>query len=103
MPEPLKEENKIRNAYTKESLKDQLLAHFERRFKDELKRARDNGTFVNLWPDIDEGAHGKLTATVTLSCSVNGKLQESRALYEYRPSSMSAQRAGWYCYHDWRD
>jgi hypothetical protein len=53
--------------------------------------------------DIIAGKHGALTATVTLTTTVNDKVSNARALYEYRLGSPSGKPEGWHCYNDWND
>ncbi|MFJ2991215.1 hypothetical protein [Pandoraea sp. NPDC087047] len=91
------------NAYIRELRRKELLAHFNERFADDLKNARERCSYVHVSEDMKEGARGKLTATVTLTWAVGEEVRHSRALYEYRLQSASVPREGWYCYHDWRD
>lgn len=93
----------MRNEYTMDRLRKELLDDFERRFQEELKRARERCSYVNISANIEEGTRGKLTATVTLTCAVGERVTESRALYEYQERSPSVQTARWYCTRDWRD
>ncbi|VVE77105.1 hypothetical protein PCA31118_05395 [Pandoraea captiosa] len=91
------------NDYTRELRRKELLAHFDKRFADDLKIARERCSFVAVSEDIQEDARGKLTATVTLTCASGEKVSNSRALYEYRQRSASVPQEGWHCYLDWRD
>lgn len=84
-------------------LRGELMAHFERRFEADLKYVRENCATVNISYDIGEEKGGRLTATVTLTCTNGGKVTKSPALYEYRQRQSSGGAEGWYCYNDWRD
>ncbi|WP_175927412.1 hypothetical protein [Burkholderia cepacia] len=91
------------NDYTRERRREELLAHFKKRFEDDLKDARARCSYVDVSETMNEDASGKLTATVTLICAVGERVTKNRALYEYRQRSASVSQEGWHCYHDWRD
>jgi hypothetical protein len=91
------------NDYTRGRRREELLAHFNRRFADDLKDVHARCSSVDVSADMHEDARGRLTATVTLTCRVGQKVTSSRALYEYRQRSASASQEGWHCYNDWRD
>jgi len=91
------------NEYIRELRRKELLAHFNQRFADDLKDARESCSYVHVSEDMDEEARGKLTATVTLTCAAGEKVSNRRAHYEYRLRSASVPEEGWHCYRDWRD
>ena len=91
------------NSYLLDLRRKELLEHFEKRFADELKKARADCDYVNVFPSIKEGKDGKLVATVKLAWVRDGRHGEVSALYEYLNRSPSQQVAGWYCSHDWND
>jgi hypothetical protein len=91
------------NSYTLELRRKLLLAHFEERYEEDLKLARERSSFVKVTDDIIAGKRGAMTATVTLTTTFNGELSNARALYVYRLGSPSGQPKGWHCYNDWKD